>query len=250
MKTLVKMIVLLALAGCASPYRTVYTSAEGDHYIEELGQAADYYVDDSILYAGVGFDPWWIAAYPNPIHIYYDPYYYLYYLSVWYPRAYQPHNDYFGRYYDPFWCPPYRMRRPASPTDENSVVDNNPVTSGLPVGVGVIDWRDIWKTRDLKGRKNVYTDGGGAKYRGSDHTRSVGSAKKMPPPSRIMPRRDHFGAAAGSVTPMTPVVGGIRNTFQPGSAGLSSGSARTTSAAAPVSSGPRISGASPLKSKP
>lgn len=122
MKFLVQIFLLTALAGCASPYRTVYTSPEGNYYIEERAAQSTYYIPDSVMYAGIGFDPWWITANPSLSFIYYNPAYYQYYLSAWYDLIYPPYFGYYGRYYSN-WCPPYRGRHGHSSSGANGIAD-------------------------------------------------------------------------------------------------------------------------------
>lgn len=110
MKTLLQILLVLSLAGCASPFRPVYISPAGDYYLEEQRSEYAYYSAGSVLYADIGFHPWWVSAY-NPLHfVYFSPNFYPYYFSVWYPPAYSPYYGYYTGFYS-YWCPPYPVRR-------------------------------------------------------------------------------------------------------------------------------------------
>jgi hypothetical protein len=142
-KLLIQIFLMLALAGCASPYRTVYTSAEGNYYIEERATQSAYYVPDSVMYAGIGFDPWWITANPSLSFIYYNPGYYQYYLAAWYDLMYPPYYGFYGRYYSN-WCPPYRIRHGNAPVRANRITD-----SSIPASF--IDSREMGSRKNLWG---------------------------------------------------------------------------------------------------
>ena len=121
MKTLIQILLLALLVGCASPYYPVYVNDAGDYYIAERATEGPYY--------GTGYYPWWLNAYPPQTFAYYSPYFYPYHFSIWYPSGY--------------WCPPYlnrphhrypgenRMVSPALPP----VIDSRQVVTypGLPV---------------------------------------------------------------------------------------------------------------------
>jgi hypothetical protein len=169
MKTLVQVLLLIILAGCASPYRAVYTSAEGDYYIEERSTQSGYYVPGSVIYADIGFDPWWITANPSLAFIYYNPNYYQYYLSAWYRLIYQPYYGYYGGYY-PYWCPPHRIRHGHSPAYAGEAAD--PLAPApLIDGRELTDRKDLWRPVDNKGVGRVFKQGNGATYKAIDQTR-------------------------------------------------------------------------------
>ena len=109
MKKWLLMSLVLILVGCASPYRPVYVSNEGDYYIEEKSNAGGYFGTGSIMYADVGFYPWW-ASFNHPLAFdYYSPYFYPYYFSIWYPPGYPPFYGY-PRGYFAYWHRPHRGR--------------------------------------------------------------------------------------------------------------------------------------------
>ena len=103
MKTLIQILLLALLVGCASPYYPVYVNNEGDYYIAERATNESYYY-------GTGSYPWWISGYPPQTFAYYSPYFYPYYFSVWYPPSYRPYYGFYGGYYG-YWCPPYQYHR-------------------------------------------------------------------------------------------------------------------------------------------
>lgn len=112
MKKWLQISLLLLLTGCASPYQPVYTSSEGDYYIEEQAVSGYYYGTGSLMYANTGFYPWWVGMYHPHAFFYYSPYFYPYYFSVSYPYGYYPFSDYgYYRGFDARWHPPHRIRR-------------------------------------------------------------------------------------------------------------------------------------------
>ena len=114
MKTLIQILLLALLVGCASPYYPVYVNDAGDYYIAERATAGPYY--------GTGYYPWWLNAYPPLTFAYYSPYFYPYYFSIWYPPGY--------------WCPPYLNRPHHRYPGENRMVVS-------PVLPPVIDSRQV-----------------------------------------------------------------------------------------------------------
>jgi len=239
MRTLLQVILVLALVGCASPYRTVYTSAEGDSYIEEIGQPAGYYYFyDSIMYAGIGFDPWWVIAYSPATYINYDAYYYLYYLSAWNPRIYQPWYGYFG-YHGGGWCPPYRVRHGYLPVDGGEVADQGPETPGLPNPV-IVDEREKWRTINMKGQHRMKRYGGDISHAGSSTYRSFAPSGKELPQTRTAPT---FSGNRASDIP------GLRSMSSPTDSGTPPGFTRSPMMSAPTSSRIGESGVTPARSK-
>ena len=136
MKTLIQILLLALLVGCASPYYPVYVNDAGDYYIAERATEGPYY--------GTGYYPWWLSAYPPQTFAYYSPYFYPYYFSIWYPPGY--------------WCPPYLDRPHHRHPGENRmvspallpVIDSRQVVAypGLPVN------RDL-ANRGVKGQRIV-----------------------------------------------------------------------------------------------
>ena len=104
MKTLIQILLLALLVGCASPYYPVYVNDAGDYYIAERATEGPYY--------GTGYYPWSLSAYPPQTFAYYSPYFYPYYFSVWYPPAHSPYYGILGGNY-PYWRPSYpNLRHP------------------------------------------------------------------------------------------------------------------------------------------
>jgi len=175
MRLLLQILLLAVLAGCASPYRPVYISSEGDYYIEEQTTQAEYYGSGSILYADVGFYPWWITAYYPSAFTYYSPYFYPYYFSVWNPPGYSPFYGYHRGYYAS-WVPPYRFSR-AHPADGLW----NPVLKAPPTATVTVrkpaTWQDLYRnTKYAKYNQTI-------KYRKIDSgnpARSLRLAPKSP----------------------------------------------------------------------
>jgi hypothetical protein len=101
MKTLFQVLLLVLLAGCASPspYYPVAVSSEGDYYIAERATSGPYYGTGSMMFTGIGLYPWWLSGYPPPIFAYYSPYFYPYYFSVWHHPGYYPFHGFYGGYY-------------------------------------------------------------------------------------------------------------------------------------------------------
>jgi len=113
MKTLIQILLLALLVGCASPYYPVYVNDAGDYYIAERATEGPYY--------GTGYYPWSLSAYPLQTFAYYSPYFYPHYFSIWYPPGY--------------WCPPYLNRPHHRYPGENRMVS--------PVLPPVIDSRQV-----------------------------------------------------------------------------------------------------------
>jgi len=113
MKTLIQILLLALLVGCASPYYPVYVNDAGDYYIAERATEGPYY--------GTGYYPWSLSAYPPQTFAYYSPYFYPHYFSIWYPPGY--------------WCPPYLNRPHRRYPGENRMVS--------PVLPPVIDSRQV-----------------------------------------------------------------------------------------------------------
>ena len=129
MKTLIPILLLALLVGCASPYYPVYVNDEGDYYIAERVTDGPYY--------GTGYYPWWLAGYPPQTFAYYSPYFYPYYFSVWYPPGY--------------WYPPYLYHPHHRYPGENRIVVNlvlPPVTVSGPV----VAYPGLPPNRDLVSR--------------------------------------------------------------------------------------------------
>lgn len=181
MKALVQLIFLITLAGCASPYRAVYTSAEGDYYIEERSSQGAYYVPDSVLYSNIGFDPWWMTANPALAFIYYNPAYYPYYLAAWNRLLYQPYFGYYPGYYT-YWCPPYRTRHGGDLANASNVPGRAPVVP-LFQGHHLAGRKDLLRSGENRGGNTYFKQSGGATYKPIDQTRSM----KMYPSSASMP---------------------------------------------------------------
>jgi len=119
MKTLILLLMLILLGGCASPYYPVYVSSEGDYYIAERNTNGPYYGTGSMMYSDVGVYPWWAGPYTASTFEYFSPNFYPHYFSIWYPPGYSPFYGFYGGYHA-YWCPPYRIRRH----------DNYPVGTG------------------------------------------------------------------------------------------------------------------------
>lgn len=189
MRALIPIFLLLVLAACASPYRTVYTSAEGDYYIEERVAQSTYYVPGSIMYANIGFDPWWITANPSLGFIYYEPIYYRYYLSAWHRLIYQPYYGYYRGYYS-YWCPPYQNRDVRGPT-----YTSGPVSDSMPVPYIVsrepVDSRDLWRSSNHRSVNKAIKQNQPYSYKTSEQPRSTTTyMKTSAQPSLSAPGRD------------------------------------------------------------
>jgi hypothetical protein len=132
MKTLIPILLLALLVGCASPYYPVYVNDEGDYYIAERVTDGPYY--------GTGYYPWWLGGYPPQTFAYYSPYFYPYYFSVWYPPGY--------------WCPPYLYHLHHRYPGDNRIVVN-PVLPPVAVRGPVVAYPGLPPNRDLvsRGRK-------------------------------------------------------------------------------------------------
>jgi len=139
MRTLIQILLLALLVGCASPYYPVYVNDEGDYYIAERATAAPYYGTGY----GTGYYPWWISGYPPQIFAYYSPYFYPYYFSVWYPPAYSPY---------PYGYPPYpHHRHHRYPGHDRMVI--SPVLPPMTDGGQVVAYPGLPVNRDLVNRK-------------------------------------------------------------------------------------------------
>jgi hypothetical protein len=144
MKTLIPILLLALLVGCASPYYPVYVNDEGDYYIAERVSDGPYY--------GTGNYPWWVSGYPPQTFAYYSPYFYPYYFSVWYPPVYRPYYGFHGGYYG-YWYPPYQNHRHHRYPRQSRIVVN-PVLPPVVAYPGLPDKRDRVK-REGKGRRVV-----------------------------------------------------------------------------------------------
>ena len=149
MKTLISILLLALLVGCASPYYPVYVNDEGDYYIAERATVQPYY--------GAGYYPWWLSGYPPQTFAYYSPYFYPYYFSVWYPPGY--------------WYPPYLYHPHHRYPGENRIVVN-PVLPPMTVSGPVVAYPGLPVNRDL-------VSSGGKGYRVVAPPRSA-SAYDMP----------------------------------------------------------------------
>jgi hypothetical protein len=199
MRTLVQIFLLTALVACAGPYRTVYTSAEGDHYIEERAAQGGYYVPDSVMYADIGFDPWWITANPSLSFIYYNPNYYQHYLSAWYRLMYQPYYGYDRGYYS-YWCPPYQVRHGHVYPDSGRTADTS-LPAPFISGRETIERRDLWRSADNKSLNRVIKQSNGPSYKALDQNRSMKSFMNAPTkPSLSTPGID-MNRSSGFATP-------------------------------------------------
>jgi len=190
MKKWLVMSLVLILVGCASPYRPVYVSNEGDYYIEEKTNAGGYFGTGSIMYADVGFYPWW-AGLNNPLAFdYYSPYFYPYYFSVWYPPGYPLFYGY-PRGYFAHWHRPHRSHWNRHPGGEAPYLP--------PHGNGIAARRDLLRTSDYRslGRGVKYNKAGGYKaYAPATPGTSLRRAPEKPYTS--MSRTD-LGRHAGSM---------------------------------------------------
>jgi hypothetical protein len=178
MRLLIPIFLLVALVGCASPFRTVYTSPDGDHYIEESAAQGRYYIPDSIMYAGIGFDPWWITVNPALTFIYYIPGYYPYYLSAWYRLVYQPYYGYYPGYYS-HWCPPYRMRHGLPPGHAGRIADGSVPAASIP-GPEITGSRDLRRFATYKSYNPAGNPGIGQAYKASGPNRPTTAFRKAP----------------------------------------------------------------------
>ena len=157
MKTLILILLLALLVGCASPYYPVYVNDEGDYYIAERVTDGPYY--------GTGYYPWWLSGYPPQTFAYYSPYFYPYYFSVWYPPGY--------------WYPPYRHHpHHRYPGESRMVV--NPVLPPAVVSGPVVTYPGMPVNRDLVSR-------GGKGHRVVAPPRSISAYDRIPamPASRM-----------------------------------------------------------------
>jgi hypothetical protein len=206
MRLLAQIVLLTALVGCASPYRTVYTSAEGDYYIEERAAQSAYYVPDSVLYAGIGFDPWWITANPSRSFIYYNPGYYAHYLSAWYELMYSPFYGYYGGYHSN-WCPPYRIHRGRSPAGASPIADRSfpaPFIDNREISNG----KDFWRQGNNKSFDRLIKPGNATANKSLTQPRSMTSFMNTPGNSSMSApgiskgRSSGFGSPALSSAPV------------------------------------------------
>lgn len=172
MKTLIQILLLALLAGCASPYYPVYVNGEGDYYIAERVTAGPYY--------GSGFYPWWVSTYPPQIFTYYSPYYYPYHFSVWYPPGYYPYYGFYGGYYG-YWYPPYRNQRHHRYPGEHRIV----VTPALPPA---IDSRQVVTNPGLPFNRDLVTRRGRGQ-RAAVPPRSASAYSRTPPQSSAPTQR-------------------------------------------------------------
>jgi len=145
MKTLIPILLLALLVGCASPYYPVYVNDEGDYYIAERASDGPYY--------GTGDYPWWVSGYPPQTFAYYSPYFYPYYFSVWYPPVYRPYYGFHGCYHG-YWCPPYQNHRHHRYPGQSRIVVN-PVLPPVADHGPVVAYPGLPAKRDLvnRGRK-------------------------------------------------------------------------------------------------
>ena len=209
------MLSFLLLAGCASPFRTVYTSPD-DYYLEERGSERVYYEFNSVLYADVGFYPWWVTAY-NPLQfVYYSPYSYPHYFSVWYPPSYSPYYGYYTGYWS-YWCPPYPVRRLHRwhDTDEMNGPDPGPSVAEDRYRVSR---RDLWRASDNQSLKRMTKMPGRYDYKSYNPPGSLTTFRSAPSkPSRSFPAAD-FGQQPGN-SGYSPGVGAVSEsarTWKPG----------------------------------
>jgi len=212
MRTLVQIFLLTTLVACASPYRTVYTSAEGDHYIEERAVQGVYYVPDSVMYANIGFDPWWITVNPSLSFIYYNPNYYQYYLAAWYRLIYQPYYVY-GRGDYAYWCPPYQVRHGHVYADSGGTADTS-LPAPFINGREKFEQRDLWRSADNKSHNRVVKQSNGPSYKALDQNRSMTPFMTAPAkPSLSTPTMD-MNPSSGFARPTPrsiPVGPGMRS---------------------------------------
>jgi hypothetical protein len=173
MKILLHIALVVLLTGCASSFRPVYLSSEGDYYLEESSAVGSYYGSDSVLYANVGFNSWWVNPY-NPLDfVYHSPYFYPHYFSVWYPPVNSRYYRYYGynRGYYPSWCPPYAVNRTHQ---SRSVL--------LPVADGraLVSRRDIWRTQDNQSLNRMVKSKNQTTYKSFESTRGMTTIKSAP----------------------------------------------------------------------
>jgi len=160
MRTLITVLAVLLLAGCASSYYPVYVSSQGDYYIAEDGIEGPYYAPGSTTLSDLGLYPWWStnygpagqAGFASQNFMYYSPNFYPHYFSIWDVPPYYSYFGYYGYYgaYHPFWCPPYRGRHFNGPVhlaggggEENLSPDPPPAVYRLPVSADPEFWKDI-----------------------------------------------------------------------------------------------------------
>ena len=138
MRTLIQILLLALLVGCASPYYPVYVNDAGDYYIAERATETPYYGTGY----GAGYYPWWLSGYPPQIFAYYSPYFYPYYFSVWYPPVYSTY---------PYWYPPYsHHRHHRYPGHDRMVV--SPLLPPMTDGGQVVAYPGLPVNRDLVNR--------------------------------------------------------------------------------------------------
>lgn len=172
MRLLLQILLLAVLAGCASPYRPVYISSEGDYYIEEQTTQAAYYGSGSILYADVGFYPWWITAYYPSAFSFYSPHYYPYYFSVWSPPGYFPFYGYPRGYYAN-WLPPHRFSRGRAAEGFGNPVLRAPPPATVTVRKPAT-WQDLYRNTKYAKYNQII------KYRKVDSGKPAGRFKHDP----------------------------------------------------------------------
>ena len=138
MKKLLLTLLVVAVAGCAAPYQTVYTEGDGSYYIPKMPPSLSRGYGSSISYWDYGFYPWWSTAgyygYSSYPFFYYSPNFHPHYFSVWSPDWHHGQHSWGGS-----WRPPYRHVRhepvanpsvPADPSDRPA----RRVVAPLPVG--------------------------------------------------------------------------------------------------------------------
>jgi hypothetical protein len=125
MKRLAVILILLALAGCATERHYSDYLADGRNYYDypdlHLGYARGYGHDRLFMY---GVYPWWTYDFYSPYfypytftyyHPFYDPFYGRWFFAGW-SAAWPYYGGYYGRY---GWAAvPYRQP-PVSPTDRD-----------------------------------------------------------------------------------------------------------------------------------
>lgn len=212
MRILIQIALVILLTGCASSFQPVYTSAEGDYYLEESSSVNSYYGAGSVHYADVGFNPWWVDPY-NPLRYgYYSPYFYPHYFSVWYPPVYSPYYRYFGYYpgYYPNWCPPYLARR---------AHQSSRVVAPQVNGLTAVSRSDIWRSQDNGSLNRMVKSGQGGSYKPYESARSIKSTRSaLPKPSASYSTRGSRQSVGSSIR--APRTTSIRRS-QKGSSGSS-----------------------------
>lgn len=193
-KILVLIASILLLGGCASPFRTVYTSPD-DYYLVEQSSDRVYYEFNSVIYADVGFYPWWVTAY-NPLQfVYYSPYFYPHYFSIWYPPSYSPYYGYYTGYWS-YWCPPYPVRRLHRWRDTDEVDLPNPEPA-VTDGRYLVSRQDLWRAADNQSLNRRAKMPGAYGYKSYNPAKSMSTFRSAPAkPSYSFPAAD-FGQRPG-----------------------------------------------------